>query len=168
MEKLIADLLVSLTIPADADVAVRPEGVYVEDAFYAIAPNGVAVIDNNRHDEGMVINNPIARAQIIRITTDKDMLLATCKGKIATIINFTIAPKGEKRNTFIADDIRLKIEDDRVIIKTYRGLYRINLVTYNVTKRMDSNWIIQVGDYETHNKILIDELHGILIQAGLK
>lgn len=168
MEKLVADLLVSLVMPADVHVAVRPEGIYIEDAFYAVGPNGVVVVDNDSDDrDGTIIANPAARALIIRITADRDMLVNAAKGKAAAIINFTDALDGKGRHAFISDDIKLKMEGVRILINTPRGEYRINLETYNVTKLMSHVWVIQPTEFASHSKLLIDELHGLLIQANI-
>ena len=130
-------------------------GLYSTGCLATPTPLGVKIKQPN--NENRYINDPIIRGKLLRMMSDADMMLPNIKEKVAVILNAATSVKHS--------NVKIKVEGERLIVKTTWGLYRINMVTLNVTVKRGDAWIIQ--EYRPAYKNAIHKLQGILCQVGM-
>lgn len=157
MTDLCVKLATRLKLPTDS-VHMTRLGLYASG--YLATPS----------DIGIVIRHPkvqdyahdycdVNRALLVRLMSDKEAMRYSIEYYVAAVID-----RSSKSRIKISE---LIVEGVRVIVTTTDGeRWRINMVTYNVTKYQNDAWIIQNKKTYT-NRLMIDRVASILIQVGM-
>ena len=157
MTDLCVKLATRLKLPTDA-VHMTRLGLYASG--YLVTPSNIGVVVKHpKVQESAHDYCDINRALLVRLMSDKEAMRYSIDNYVATVIN-RVSESCIMINELI-------VEGERVIVTTTDGeRWRINMVTYNVTKYQNDAWIIQNKKTYT-NKLMIDRVASILIQVGM-
>lgn len=153
-QQLMASIVEELQLPA---IAVRMTRTGISTANARITPSirGVKIEQVGKDVE--YVDSYVMAANIHRLLTDKVMLREEIRMQVRKILHMRM---GERYSS-----IKFKIEDERVLVKTEDGMFRINVESFNVTKLIGNVWIIQTSDEYIRRQV--EMLHGTLVQVGL-
>lgn len=154
MKDLMIALATELNMSTDR-VHMNSIGMYANGVQAYPTVRGVHLKHNGAPDE--FVDCYIARGKLMRLMSDPVLMREDIRVQVKQILY--AVTKTHQRN------VKLKIENERVIIVTDNGQFRINVETHNITKRIDNHWIIIDSPEYLYDRV--SKLHGTLVQVGL-
>ena len=157
MTDLCVKLATRLKLPTDS-VHMTRLGLYASG--YLVTPSNIGVVVKHPKVKELAYDYcDINRALLVRLMSDKEAMSYTIDAHVSTVIAKVSGSSISIRS--------LNVEGDRVIITTEDDArWRINTVTYNVTKYQDDGWIIQ-DTTMFNSKLAINRIASILVQVGM-
>lgn len=130
-------------------------GLYADGVQAYPTVRGVHLKRTGQPDQ--FVDCTIARGKLVRLMNDPTIMREEIRQQVKQIL-FAVTKIHQR-------DVKFKVENERVIIITNDGRFRINVETHNVTKLIGDRWIIIDTPEYLHGRI--SKLHGTLIQVGL-
>ena len=155
MSNKVNALLNELNLPTE-DAIVLDNSIWTESGI--VRPGEYDLILCHRGERTPMRASSIQRSKLLAILTSPEEMAAPINYLATSIISQVIVIP------YMEID-QPTISGNRVIVAHQDDVYRINLVTFNVTKSINGEWIIQ-PPYKDQSKD-IDNLHSVLIQCNM-
>ena len=157
-EKIMKDLMIALAteLNMSTDRAhMNSIGMYSNGVLAYPTVRGVHLKHTGKSDE--FVDCYITRGKLIRLMSDPVLMREEIRVQVKQIL-YAVTKIHQR-------DVKFKIENERVIIVTDNGQFRVNVETRNITKLIGNHWIIIDTPEYMYDRIA--KLHGTLIQVGL-
>ena len=157
-EKIMKDLMVTLANElrmSCVGLHMNSIGMYAAGVQAYPTVRGVHLKHTGKPDE--FVDCTIARGKLMRLMSDPILMREDIRHQTKQILDVA-----SKLNH---GDVKFKIEEERVMILSDQGRFRINVNTRNITKLIGDRWIIIDTPEYLYDRV--SKLHGTLIQVGL-
>lgn len=153
MSNKVNALLTELNLPLN-DSMLLSCGIWTEKGILRVSPFDLVLTKEGV--ETPLDAGSVTRAKLIALISSPEEMAPVIKDLAHYIIRNVARVSKMEQPTIVGE---------RVIVKSGEDVFRINVNTYNVTKLINNQWIIQDSYMGTARRI--DSLHSVLIQCGL-